>query len=277
MIKCIELDRDFATKQEMFKALLDNEEKIIGVKKAAIQKSCDKGQLDTFNLFKVTEETKSLLSLKEGYIYPVINTTKYLDSHNDVHFNGIWNKSVKEQQSKILYVTDHEVKTSTVIAWQSDVTMLLKEVPWSFVGKNYEGNTQALIFEIKEDAIENEDAKKIISKRRPVQNSVRMQYVKIRLAINDTAKEFAEHKSYFDSVVESIANKEVAMERGYFWGVEEAKIVTEGSMVPYGSNDATPIQYAEAAVSTSDKQEPSNDTQQLEREKEMIKQLIERI
>lgn len=261
MIKCIELDREFATKQEMFFELVKNESKIISLKKAAIQKSADKGQLSTFNLFKVTEETKSLLSLKEGYIYPVINTTKYLDSHGDVHLDGIWNKSAKEQNGQIYYVADHELKTNSVIAWPSDVNVMIKEVPWSFVGKEYEGTTQALIYEIKEDAISNQDAKQIVANKRPVQNSVRMQYVKIRLAVNDTSKEFAEHKAYFDSMVDVIANKDLAMERGYFWGVEEAKISKEGSMVIFGSNDATPIQYAEAANKGTLDNEPPVGTQ----------------
>jgi len=260
MIKCIELNSEFTTKTEMFLALVKNEKNIIDLKKASIQKSCEKGQLGTFNLFKVTEETKSLLGLKEGFFYPVINTTKYMDSHGDVHFDGIWNKSLKEVNGSIFYVADHELKTTHVIAWPKDVNAYVKEVPWSFVGKNYEGNTQALIYEIAKDAIKHESAKEIIEQKHPVQNSVRMQYVKVRLAIDDTSKEFAEHKAYFDSVINDIANKEYAMEQGYFWGIEEAKISKEGSMVLFGSNDATPIQYTEAGSTTSDKEEPTKVT-----------------
>jgi len=261
MIKCLELDREFSTKHEMFKALLANEKNIIELKKAAILKSADKGQLSTFKLFKVTEETKSLLQLKEGYIYPVINTTKYLDSHGDVHLDGIWNKSIKEQQGHLFYAADHELKTTSIIAWPNDVNAMIKDVPWSFVGKDFEGTTQALIYEIKSDVIEHSDAKNIIDKKRPVQNSVRMQYVKVRLAINDTAKEFSENKAYFDSVIETIANKDTAIESGYFWGIEEAKIVKEGSMVIYGSNDATPIRYTEAAEKGTPANEPPISTQ----------------
>lgn len=261
MIKCIELDKNFSTKQEMFNALLYNEKNIINLKKAEIHKSAEKNQLSTFNLFKVTEETKSLLSLKEGFIYPVINTTKYLDSHGDVHFDGIWNKSVKEVNGQLFYVTDHSLKTSDVIAWPADVNAMVKDVPWSFVGKNYEGNTQALIYEIAIDKIDNESAKRIIDKKRPVENSVRMQYVKIRLAVDSTEKEFKEHKELFDTTVEQIANKEIAKERGYYWIVDEAKIIKEGSMVIAGSNDATPIRYANEAGKTTSEQEPPQGTQ----------------
>jgi len=269
MIKCIELDKDFATKEAMFHALKANEGNIISLKKAAIQKSCDKGQLSTFNLFKVTEETKSLLNLKEDYIYPVINTTKYLDSHGDVHLDGIWNKSIKEVAGQLFYVADHDLSIKSVIAWPSDVNAMVKEVPWSFVGKSYEGTTQALIYEIPKSAIKNQQAKEIIEEKRPVQNSVRMQYVKVRLAINSTEKDFTENKEYYDSIISSVTNKEVAEERGYFWGIEEAKIVKEGSMVPFGSNDATPIQYKEAGTSTSE-DEPGETTQKDEEQKTFI-------
>lgn len=261
MIECIELNQAFETKEAMYAELVKKEKSVIDLKRAAIQKSAEKGQLSVFNLFKVTEETKSLLGLKEGYIYPVINTTKYLDSHGDVHENGIWDKSAKEQKGGIYYVADHELKTRSVIAWPGDVNVMIKTVPWSFVGKEYEGDTQALIYEIKEDSIENEDAKKIIAKRRPVQNSVRMQYVKIKLAINSEDKEFAAYKINYDNAIEGIANKETAEERGYFWLVSEAKISKEGSMVIFGSNDATPLHIPEAASKGTSDTEPDTSTQ----------------
>lgn len=266
MIECIELGKSFATKSELFSAIASNSKDIISLKKAAIQKSCDKGQLSTFNLFKVTEETKSLLGLKEDYIYPVINTTKYLDSHGDVHMDGIWNKSLQEQKGQIYYVADHELKTTSVIAFPSDVNAFTKEVPWSFVGKSYDGNTQALIYEIPKDKIKLQAAKEIIEEKQPVQNSVRMQYVRIKLAMNSEDKEHVEFKSNYDNHISMIANKEEAEERGYYWIVEEAKIAKEGSMVLFGSNDATPIQYSDAAKSTSE-QEPPQGTQPINEKK----------
>lgn len=262
MIICKEFpDKQFASKDEMFKHLVSHADKIISLKKANIFNSAEKGQFGTFD-YKALNESKAEF-MKDGYIYPVINTTKYFDSHGDVHFDGIWNKSVKEQKGNLFYVENHELKTGSVIAWPENVNAFVKSVPWSFVGKNYDGETEALIFEIKESDIENQNAKDIISKRRPVQNSVRMQYVKIRLAINDNNKDYAENKTYWDNRINDIANKEAVEEQGYFWGIEEAKIVKEGSMVLFGSNDATPIQYTEAAESTSAKTEPSdNDTQE---------------
>jgi hypothetical protein len=53
-----------------------------------------------------------------------------------------------------------------------------------------------------------------------------------------------------------IANKQAALDAGYFWAVAQAKIVKEGSAVLFGSNEATPILYTDPA-STSQKQEDS--------------------
>jgi len=260
MIKCAALpDIIFETQKALFHSLLDNEQKIIAVKKASIVKSHEKGQLSHFGTIKSDESTK-MDWMESDYIYPVINTTKFMDHHEDVHFDSIWNKSIKEVGKNLMYVMNHNIDIKDIIAWEGEVEAFVKTVPWSFIGKDFSGNTNALIFKIHKDNIDNADAKRMIDKKRPVQNSVRMQYVKTRLAINSTDTAFKEHKEYFDANIEMIANKDVALAKGFFWGQEEAKIVKEGSMVLFGSNEATPIKHTEAADSTSNI-EPSNDTQ----------------
>ena len=255
MITCKHLfeDKTFENTGELFKELRENAARIIAVKKSSVYKSFEKGCRNSWLTDKGIAE-KVGPQMKADYIYPVINTTNYLDQHYDCHFPGIWTKSAKEQQGKLYYVCDHEVKTSTIIAWPSDVNVMVKTVPWSFVGKDYEGNTEALIYEIPKAKIANAFAKDIIDNRRPVQNSVRMQYVNIKMAMNSTDKEDIKYKEYWDARIDMIANKEHAMELGFFFGVEEAKIVLEGSMVINGSNDATPIRQKELETeSTSGK------------------------
>ena len=265
MITCKQFPgKTFNSKEEVFKHLRENVSKIIAVKKATIHKSFENGCV--FSGFLLKEDGnigKVGPQMKEDYIYPVINTTRYLDMHDDAHFDGIWNKSVKEQNGKIFYVTDHETKIDSIIAWPEDVNVMVKSVPWSFVGKDYQGNTEALIYEIPKDKLVHEGAKKIIEDKRPVQNSVRMQYVTIKLAMNSTAKEDITYKEYYDKRINEIANKDVAEAQGYFFGIEEAKIVTEGSMVIRGSNDATPISLKDtvAVDATTEKIEPPVGTQ----------------
>ena len=265
MITCKQFPgKTFNSKEEVFKHLRENVSKIIAVKKATIHKSFENGCV--FSGFLLKEDGnigKVGPQMKEDYIYPVINTTRYLDMHDDAHFDGIWNKSVKEQNGKIFYVTDHETKIDSIIAWPEDVNVMVKSVPWSFVGKDYQGNTEALIYEIPKDKLVHEGAKKIIEDKRPGQDSVRMQYVTIKLAMNSTAKEDITYKEYYDKRINEIANKDVAEAQGYFFGIEEGKIVTEGSMVIRGSNDATPIRQKDtvAVDDTTEKIEPPVGTQ----------------
>jgi hypothetical protein len=54
-----------------------------------------------------------------------------------------------------------------------------------------------------------------------------------------------------------IANKEDAVAAGYFWGIQAAKIVKEGSAVLAGSNFVTPILYDDPSNKQSKKQTQS--------------------
>lgn len=259
MIKSIYFPgKEFADKNELFAALRVNAEKIIALKKLEVHKSYFKGYpASGFLLKDISEAMKAGPHMKDGFIYPIINTTRYMDSHDDVHLDGIWDRSVKEQQGKLYYVADHEIKIDSIIAWPADVTAMVKSIPWSFVGKDYAGNTEALIYEISKDKIVHDKAKQIIEEKRPIQNSVRMQYVTIKLGMNSEDKDYIEYKTYYDKHIESIANKDVVDQQGYFFGVEEAKIIKEGSMVVLGSNDATAVRQKEADTITSDKIEPA--------------------
>ena len=264
MIHCNILNKSFETKKELFKALKMSEDKVISFKKAQTYKSAEKGQLsgtEAFLKFDVAE--KAGLTTKQGYVYPVINTTRYMDDQSDVHFDGIWKKSLSEQAGKIFYLSGHSKKIDDVIAWPEDVRAFTQLVDWFSVGKDYAGQTEALIFEIPEDKLKKGSAVDAIRERRKVQGSVSMIYVKIMMGIDSTDKEYAVNKSYFDSRINLIANKEVVLEQGYFFGVEEAKINKEGSLVLQGSNDATEIIYHddnEPLGSTQSKIEPDKST-----------------
>lgn len=265
MIKAIEFPNlNFLTKEDLFSHLKKNEDKLISLKKAQVYKSHEKGQFSFLNCHKLNGTVKGLDIAKDGFIYPIISTTNYFDSHGDVHFNGSMNKTAKEQNGKVVYALDHELKWDSIIAWQKDVNMFVHQIDWSIVGKKYEGFTEALIFEINKDKITRKDVLNAIeNKVSDFENSIRMQYTKVVLGINSDSKEFKDNKKYYDQRINEIANKEVAIEQGYFWGVEELKIHKEGSLVVAGgSNDATSIysKDIEADIITSTT-EPLKSTQ----------------
>lgn len=242
MIVCKDLTgKTFATKKDMFLALKQSKEEIIALKKTAIKFS---DAVDFQIKDSTTKDGKQNTKLSFGdYIYPVINTTNYLDSHGDVHLPGIWDKSIPAQQGKTYLIINHELSLGNVISYPNDVEPMVKQMEWASLGKSYEGSTQALIFKSKITEKSNPAAYMAYRDGEAIQHSIRMQYVKIELAINDDSEDFKEEKATFDKHIDVIANKEDAINAGFFWAVTEAKIYKEGSAVLFGSNDATPTLY----------------------------------
>jgi len=266
MIQCKALNKEFENKEDLFKELIANESKILAVKKAQVFKSAEKGQLSISGAYLKDESViKADINAEAGFVYPVINTTWYLDNHDDVHKSGLWKKTIKDNVGKIFYVSGHKFDLDNVITWPEDVEVFTKEISWKSVGKDYEGNTEALIFKIKEENIGKESAKNAIKGRRKVQGSVSMMYVKIDMAIDSDEKEYAKNKAIWDANIDMISNKEKAIEQGYFFLVSEAKIIREGSLVLAGSNDATEIIYSSKPDDEEDENEtkiqPSADTE----------------
>ena len=140
MIYCKELKQEFETKDDLFKALAENEILIVDAKKAQIYKSIDKGLqivTDQKGIEKaLTSEENKGLKFDDNYYYFVVNSSNILDSHNDMHVDGNWKKTVKEQQGKVYLVFDHTLKRSEIIAMQKDVEMLTAKIPFSLLGKS---------------------------------------------------------------------------------------------------------------------------------------------
>lgn len=266
--KCIEFpDKEFASKEEMFIHLKANEEKIIGLKKAKIYKSCEKAQISFLNLdvVKLTEQGKAGFEVKEDYIYPVISTTNYMDSHKDCHFPNCFTKTVGEQQGKVYYALDHKLEWSSIAAWPKDVQMFVSPIPWNMVGKNYMGETEGLVFAIPKVKVRADVLTAVENKASDFENSIRMGYDKIKLGINSTNKTLKENKEYYDKRINEIANKDQVEKDGYFWGVEELRIHKEGSLVVAGgSNDATGIIISDPSNdSLSNKGEPAESSSEV--------------
>jgi hypothetical protein len=267
MIFCKELDKSFETKEQMFKELMANKEFIIKEKTSNILKSCDKGLSVVANqdaIFKALETNKAL-KLDSDYYYFVVNSSNILDSHRDLHVKGNWDKSVKEQQGKVYLVFDHQLKRNEIIAMKEDISMFTAEIPFSLIGKNYDGDTYALIYKVAKNRIVNKDAKEWLNDGYSLEASVRMQYVKIELAVNTNDTDSVKEKETFDKYIDVIANKNEFKDLDYFWVVKEAKNVQESSLVMFGSNSATgTIQENKQAEQSLENTEPSNDTQETE-------------
>ena len=64
----------------------------------------------------------------------IINTTYLLDSHGDVHIDGLWDKSLKENKM-IMHLQEHESnKFSSIISDGSDLEAFTKAYTWKELG-----------------------------------------------------------------------------------------------------------------------------------------------
>lgn len=255
-IFCKELNRDFKDKEDMFKELIGNKDNIFDLKKAYIKNS---DSVNGFFVEKSLESQKSLSFVKEGFIYAVINTTNFLDSHGDVHFPNIWNKSLKDKAKKLFYVVEHNLNLDNVIAFPEDVNSFVKTLTWKELGFDFEGSTQVLIYEIDKSKIQIEKIKKLFEQKVSFENSVRMRYITMNLAMDTKNPEMSKSKALWDERINSIVNSDKAKEIGYFWAIDEASIEKEGSLCLFGSNSTTPVIYE--AVSNTSKTEPLINTQ----------------
>lgn len=242
MIFCKELNKEFNDKKELFKALAENESFIIAQKKLET-KSIDKGAVVCSNQNSIKKafesETNKALKFDEDSYYFVVNSANILDSHNDMHVDGNWNKTVKDQQGKVYLVFDHKLERKEIIAMPSAIELLTAKIPFSLLGKNYEGETYSLIYKVAKNNIIDKQAKEWLENDYNLQASVRMQYVKIETAFNTTDSEYSKQKAVFDTYYNQIANKDEHKEIDYFFVVKEAKNVMESSLVLFGSNSAT--------------------------------------
>ena len=263
MINVIEFPKkEFATKEELFKALKENKKELISIKKS-VTKNADSvsfGYIDTSVKIDTNKDASSQISdINELNVKVVINTTNFLDSHGDVHINGIWNKSVKDNVT-FLHLQEHDRSFDKVIT--DTAKGYVQSMGWKKLGLPYDGKTEALIFESTIQKNRNEFMLNQYANGWVKNHSVGMRYVNLELAINSEAEWDKEEKMLWDEIYPLVANKEVADERGYFWVVKEAKII-EGSAVVMGSNSATPTlenKDIEAVIDTS-KVEPLENTQ----------------
>jgi len=256
-----ELKREFETKSEAFKALKEAKDTIITAKKSDTLKSSEKLGGVPLRPLKISDSIKGL-DTSEGMYHIVVNTTNVLDSHDDLHVKGIWNKTVKDQQGKLNLTVDHKIDIDSIVTRKEHVSVSILDTTFKALGYNLEGETQALIYSVHEDNIKHEKALEWLKSGDSIEASVRMQYLDIELALNSDDKEDENEYKAFKDYSKSIANKSDRQDLEYFWIVKQAKNVSESSLVVAGSNSYTGV-YEPSSDTQEETQasEPSADTQ----------------
>ena len=135
-------DREFSTKEELFKALKENKKSLIALKKS-IEKRADAFSYSYSTTIENNvnkEELNYNTEIDKLQVKVVINTTNFIDSHNDLHINGIWNKSVSDNANKgFLHLQEHDRDFDKVISDNAIGT--IETLTWKSLGFPYNGKT----------------------------------------------------------------------------------------------------------------------------------------
>jgi hypothetical protein len=272
-------DSFFNSKEELFKHIRENKELLIDAKKSVIQKSVDKGSAvvsKCLDLLKFTDQLKGI-KIDDNFYYIAVNSTMILDSHNDLHDNGIWKKSVQEIQGKNYLVCDHELEVLQTITRKEHIEIFTAKVPFSLIGQPYDGDTEILVYKIPKNQIKLDAVKEWLDSGDSIEASVRMRYVTILLAMDSNNPEDETEKSNYDAYINKIANKNDFEYIPYFYIIKEAQNVRESSLVIAGSNHATGLinNNKNQAEKSLEEQEAEKSLQiEQDAQKEQLKQLL---
>jgi len=232
----------FSTEKEFFKFLVEKEDLIFSQAKAQIKEAdampfLSQPLKEIFSNKSYEEETAFLMDKDVIYVKPVINTTGILDSHKDVHIPSLWNKSLEENK-RIIHVQEHKSREfDKIISSGEDLKAYVEETRWRDLGFDFNGKTEALMFDSKVRKDRNAYMHGQYAKKYVDNHSVGMYYIKLATCIND--KDYSVQFENYEKYEQYVVNREALDVNKYFWAVLEAKVI-EGSAVPNGSNWATP-------------------------------------
>ncbi len=175
----------------------------------------------------------------EDVIYRTIvgNTYNWMDSHKDVHLNGVFSESIKQRKAdRIYHRHDHVAMLTAKVGTFSKVYEQV--LNWTDLGINKIGQTMSLLADSAINRKYNDMIFEMYRDGEIDQHSVGMQYVKMFLAVNNA--EFKEEYAIWNKYIGILGNPETAIKEGYFWVVSEAKLI-EISCVTEGSNELTGV------------------------------------
>lgn len=228
---------NFKSNKELFRHLVENKEEIIKLKKSATKFT------DVVNLIDIVEPvTKAKYPYENDEQKGVLkrtllaNTYNWMDSHDDVHLDGVFSNSIQQKGTKIFHLNNHQLDFSAKIGKVYSVEE--REISWRELGQGKTGMTQGLFVGSEIRKSYNENLYNAYLSDEVDQHSVGMQYVNLALAVNDKDEYPREHEEW-QKHINKIGNRKRAEDKGYFFAVYEAKLI-EVSAVLLGSNELTP-------------------------------------
>lgn len=272
MIKCKALNKSFENKEKMFEELRANKDLLIAQKKSE-----SKIKAFELNIFDKSEGVKQEFKSSDfdlGKSIPcVLNSCMVMDSHDDVSLMNSWKKTANDQNGKIMHTSDHTISADKIVAYPRDVELHLLKTSFKSIGIDSNLETELLIFNSKLTSLTNKNILNAYKEGIPLEHSVRLRYINVKMALNSDHEDDKEEKAIYDKYIDSILNKDEVNEQGYFYAIYEQALTQEGSTVVNGSNSKTPIltsntfeklRNSQPLNNTKNgndqKNEPSNDT-----------------
>lgn len=252
------IGKTFATKKEEIAYLHTHQKEIIAMKKTAVKftdgsiyliHGAGSSQINAFKALHTSVKNDTDTTIERTIIG---NTYNWMDSHDDVHLDKTFSKSIDERGDKIFHLHDHEQKVTAKVG--TPISVYEETVKWRDLGVSKAGTTTALMMDSKIKSALNKTVFDQYLNSEIDQHSVGMYYVQLAFATNDP--DYKEAYAEWQAHIDKLGNKEKAEEKGYFWAVKEAKLI-EISAVLQGSNELTPTVEAKDIEDN----EPSKDTQ----------------
>src|ERR1044071_1663738 len=248
------------TGKSLYDYLVKNEGLIFHTKKSTMKKADEIFSMpmyvdDKGNLVSKAEVLETQIDPNKLKVSLVINTTNWLDSHGDVHIPGIWKKSLSDNKKVGFYLLDNHGREFADVITEG-CKGSTKKMPWSVLGIDVQGITEALIFDGVIDKDRNEYMFDKYRKGYVKKHKIGMRYIKMVTCINDD--NYPVQKENWDKYIQVVANRDEAEADGYFWAILEAQII-EGSAVLFASNPITPTMEASLIQGKTDSEEDTND------------------
>lgn len=230
------------TGKELISWLVANKADVLDAKKAAVKYADSFGTL-------VIEQPVDKATASKSYLFEddaengslkrtiVANTYYFMDSHDDVHLEGIFTNSIEQRKARPQpHLYDHEFSVLSKVG--KSLGYSERPISWRELGLGKTGKTISLFLETEVKRSYNEKVFDAYLDGAIDQHSVAMRYIKVALAVNDEESYPNEYKVW-QEVISKIGNRSHAEAKRYFFAVYEAALI-ETSAVLEGSNVLTP-------------------------------------
>jgi len=245
--------KEFQTKGDLIKYLVENKDEIIGQKKS-IDKHCEGGiSITGIDIITSNKASSALYENdKEAGILKrtiLANTYWWMDSQSDVLLgrgdgdNSVFSTSIKQTlgskkgADKVPPIDQHNYSLDGRIG----KTLSLYEAPisWRALGVGKTGMTEGLFAEAEIHKSLNEKRYNDYLNDMIDQHSVGMKYINLQLAV-DNEQEYPKEYALWQKFIGKIGNRQQVEDQGYFFPVFEG-ILREYSAVIAGANELTPV------------------------------------